>query len=385
MMKPILPTSIEKTLISYIKKTVENNSLSVYIPPWYDILNIEGTLEKNKLIDYSIDSRYLLFRFSRNDLEKLVKNLISMARKGNILLMYPELLLESYRGVNALLNGLIAALRNGNVIMINRQTYFHKYLLDRGYSPFEISEFGMEQTYIYGTKIDKFLLNISEGNIAVQYILGKYGLDDELLKNYILDYYSFLEAGQRKLLLYLATRTFAKNISTLFGSETYVFIKRLIDKGHVLRLGGKANYLIRDPLLRIELFKESGGKNIYRVAGWLYLFIKLLLSINRVYKLETDLGRLYIGSPIKFKWIEDSYIRILGRDNRTYSIIFNDGNDSPEYVLKRFQYEKDIKILLSPYEYDAKSRINIKRRRVHLITPIILDKLVKELRFPRKL
>ncbi len=378
-----LPSSVKGTFISYIKKTLESNSVVVYLPPWYEYLGISDLLHNEKLVDGEVDLRLVSFRYLRVEMDALKDYLISLVRKGVYLIKYPEALFNNYRGIERSLLEIMAELRGNDSVVITREWSIFRRLMDMGFVGYEFKEFSAAEIYDTYEKMNKELLYYTEGNLGALFILNSLGLNEEILSNYTLDYYGFLESGQRKVLYYLSTRTFGNKITKVYGSESYVFLKRLMDRGLVLRLPGRGNYLVRDPVLRIIIHKQVLGDKFYRSSGWLYLVIKMLLGLRSGYVLNTPTGRIFLDKLIRFKWLDSRMIRILTADERTYSIIYHDELSTMDLVLKRFQRDNDIYILVTPFPLSSKTLIKLKRKRIIHIGPETLTTMVKDLKFPR--
>ena len=378
-----LPSSVKRTFTSYIRKTIESAPVVVYLPPWYEYLGVFDLLRTENLIDGVLDLRLLSFRFLKAEMVALREFLNSRIRKGVYAISYPEALFNNYRGIDRSLLEILAELRKSNTIVITKDFSIYRRLMGMGFGGYEFREFSAAKLYETYGKMDKELLYYTEGNIGALFILKSLKLDNEFLINYILDYYGFLESGQRKILYYLSTRTFGNKITRVYGSESYVFLKRLMDRGLVFRLPGRGNYLIRDPVLRIVIHKQSVGDKIYRSSGWLYLFVKMLLGLGREYILSTHTGRIFLDKPVKFKWLGSRSIRILSADERIYTIMYHDETSTLELVLKRFQRESDIYILLTPFPLSSKMLIQLKRKRIIHVGPEILTNMTRDLKFPR--
>lgn len=380
-----MPSSMEKTFTSYIGRTIENLSIVVFVPPWYEYLGINNVLKNNDLVDEQLDLRLFSYRFHKASYPELLSGILSIARKGRPVFWYPESLSDGYRGVGKQILTLFTNLRNMGVVFITRNYSLYRELLEIGYGGYEFRELGLGELYDeFGGKFDKDLLYYCEGNIGVLTLLGEYSLSNEIIQNYIFDYYGYLESGQRKIIYYLSTRTLGNKVSRIYGAETYVFMKRLMDKGIILKLGGKGNYLIRDPLIRLVIQDKVFGDKHYRVSGWLYLIIKMLLGVGKGKVIDTPTGRLFISTPIKFKWINDRCIRFLTMDERTYTMFYHDKLSTLDIAIDKFRDKDDIRILVVPFGVDGKRLIKIKNRKLMLFTPGLLYMLGGELKFPRQ-
>jgi len=383
-MKPgKLPSSVKRTFVSYVKKTIGSTSVIVYLPPWYEYLGVSDLLRAEKLIDGEIDLRLVSFKYLKVEVNGLKEYLFSQIKKGIYAVNYPEALFNNYRGVERSLLEIVAELRRSNSIVITKDWSIFKRFMDMGFGGYQFKEFSIAKLYEAYEGMNRELLYYAEGNLGALYILDSFGLDEEILYNYILDYYGYLESGQRKILYYLSTRTFGNKITKVYGSESYVFLKRLMDRGLILRLPGRGNYLVRDPLLRIIIHRKVFGDKFYRSSGWLYLIIKMLLGLRSEYVLNTHTGRVYLDMPVRFKWLDSRMIRILTADERTYTIIYHDELSTMDLVLKKFQKDSDVYILVTPFYLSSKTLIKLRRKRIIHVGPETLTTMVKDLRFPR--
>ncbi len=382
----LLSSPIRDSFTSYVSKNIVDRSLVVFLPPWYDFLGPHRLLIDVGIADEIVDLRVLSLKYHRADFHGLVHEVVSLAKRARNVYMYPEAIHIGYRGVEREIISMYNRIRESGLVIMTRDYSIYDLLTGLGYPGYEFREFGMGELYrLKPGKVSGEILYLCEGNLGVASILKGYGLDDDMLLNYVFDYYSFLESGQRRLLYYLSTRTFATKVTKVYGAETYVFLKRLMDRGVVYRFPGRGNYLVRDPLLRMVFYKSVLDDRVYRVAGWLYLFVKVLLGARRRLVIETATGRLILGAPIRFRWLGSRAIRLLSSDERTYTIYFVE-DTIRETALKRvYQYDDDIKVLLATQMSGTRELMSLRKQGIFVVTPDVLSDLIGRLKLPRRL
>ena len=254
-----------------------------------------------------------------------------------------------------------------------------------GFSAHIVSELSMEELFnVDKPKINWGILDMSEGNLGVLNILLQE--KDEDVAQLLIERYSSLESGQRYLLYYLSTHVGIGRLTKKLGSQTYVYLERLMKRGEVVRLGGRrGNYLVRNPLLRIILNKMlRGDKPDWHVSGYLYLIIKMLFSMEEETNIVTLTRSLYMSPLLKVKRVDRNTARLMDKTKTTYTLYISYEEDVPP-INRIFPFENDIRILIYPYTPTPNLVRRLKRGNVALFDSSTIARLVESYRFPRKI
>lgn len=384
-----IPTFVRTTIFDNVEKyIIKNISLLLYYPPSYKFLNIEKFLMDEKIVDHVLDVDEWILKYHSGDLDHLFENIIREVKSGVAYISSIEKFLDAYPKSRDSFIKFFITLKNMRVILGTSNKALYELLKKAGYASIVLNELGLSETInMFGNKakITKDILDLSEGNLAIIKLLSEGGFKDEFIKGIILDKILELESGQRYILTLLSTRIYNMGLTKKLGSQTYVYLKRLMDRGDVLRLGGRrGNYIVRNPLLRIIISQKVGyNKPYWYLAGFLYLIIKLFLSIDKEYAFETPTNTLYI-SPIKrIKRIDRYSVRLLDIIDNKYTIHL--AFDEIGRINRIFPNDEDIKILVYPSTVTSSIARRMRSKRVIILDSKTLYQISKKLVFPRNI
>jgi hypothetical protein len=292
--------------------------------------------------------------------------------------------MEAYPRSRKTLQETFIELKQYPCVILTSNMELYRYLVKIGYSSIEVQELGIEESLLKLSeeKLPIDIIDMSEGNLgALYFMLEKQW--DKILGLWFNRYYN-LESGQRYILYYLSTRLGLSKITKKLGPQTYIYLDRLIKRGEVLKLGGKrGNYLVRNPLLRIYILRMSRPeKEDWWISGYFYLFLKLLTSIDNDKTINTLTKTLYISPILKVKRMDRYTARMLDRSKTTYTVYYSVHKEVPS-IKKIFKEDRDIKVLIYPYQPTATLARRMKNSNISLIDISVISRIRDEMKFPR--
>ena len=389
MKKGFIPTFLRTMLLGNLRRYLMNNiSTVLYYPPGYELLDIPHILKEEKAVGCILDPVELVLRYYSNNLDRLFDLLHKKIEKELVYIKKADELLDAYPKSKEDFLRFFISVKSMPVIVGTSNAKLYKYLEKIGYAPIILSELSLMETYnlvvkSVGLTIDS--LDLSEGNLGVIKLLAENKIS-EFIEDMILDRILKLESGQRIVFSLLSTRITVGQLTKKLGSQTYVFLKRLIDKGEVLRLGGRrGNYIVRNPIYRIVISKKLGLKKpSWYVAGFMYLLIKLFLSIDRSTSLNTLTETIYISPISKIKRIDKFTVRMMDITNTKYTIHLAT-KENLGRLDKLFKYEEDIKVLVYPFSLTSYVTRKMRREKILVLDSNSVSLITQKLGFPRRL
>ena len=389
MNKEFIATFLRTILLDNLRRYLMNNiSTVLYYPPGYEFLDIPYILRKEKVVGYIFDPRELVLRYYSNDLDKLFDFISKRIKKEIVYIKKADEFLNAYPKSKEDFLRFFISLKSMPVVIGTSNAKLYKYLEKVGYAPVILNELSLMETYNLAVKNIGLTINsldISEGNLGVINLLVENKFN-EFIEDMILDRIMKLESGQRLIYSLLSVRITAGQLTKKLGSQTYVFLKRLIDKGEVLRLGGRrGNYIVRNPIYRITISKKLGLKKpSWYVAGFIYLLTKLFLSIDRNIGINTLTDVIYISPIKKIRRIDEFTVRMMDMTNTKYTVYLAT-EENLGRLDKFFKYEEDIKMLIYPFALTSYVTRKMRKKKILVLDSQSVSLISQKLGFPRRL
>ena len=389
MIRHFIPTFLRNTLLDNVRKYVLNNiSTVLYYPSTYEFIGIPDMLRREKLIDETLDPREYMLKYYSTELEKIFNLLYKKIKKGILYIENADRFLDGYPKARKRILDIFISLKSTPIIIGTSNLKLYTYLKKLGYAYFPLNELSLSETYnlvTSGIRIDKDRLDFSEGNLGVINLLINNQIN-EALEDSIINEILRLESGQRVILSLLSTRIDTHQLTKKTGVQTYVFLKRLMDRGEILRLGvRRGNYIVRNPLYRTVISNKVGyDKPLWYITGFLYLLIKLFLSIDKGVRINTSSNTIYVSPIEKIKRIDISTVRLMDITKTKYTVHLA-REENLGRIDKFFRYEEDLKILIYPFQLTPSIVRKMRLKRIFIIDSDLISSLSHELMFPRKL